>query len=50
VNGNIYSLGYYLADEIYLEWATLVKTISGSVSNKQKVFTAQQEACRKDVE
>jgi hypothetical protein len=50
VNGNIYSLGYYLADGIYPEWATLVKTISGPVSNKQKVFTAQQESCRKDVE
>jgi hypothetical protein len=27
-----------------------VKTISGSISNKQKVFASQQEPCRKDVE
>jgi hypothetical protein len=50
VNGNTYSLGYYLADGIYPEWATLVKSISAPISNKQKVFAAQQEACRKDVE
>jgi hypothetical protein len=50
VNGNTYSLGYYLADGIYHQWATLVKNISAPISNKQKVFAAQQEACRKDVE
>jgi len=50
VNGNTYSLGYYLADGIYPDWATLVKTISAPISNKQKVFAGQQEACRKDVE
>jgi hypothetical protein len=50
VNGNTYSLDYYLADGIYHQWATLVKSISAPISNKQKVFAAQQEACRKDVE
>jgi hypothetical protein len=50
VNNNIFSLGYYLADGIYPEWATLVKTISGPVNNKQKVFAAQEETCKKDVE
>ena len=42
VNDNIYSLGYYLADGIYPDWATLVKSIPLPVSNKQKVFSEQQ--------
>ncbi|KAL6647174.1 hypothetical protein ACP70R_014611 [Stipagrostis hirtigluma subsp. patula] len=50
VNGNPYTLGYYLGDGIYPDWATIVKSVSGPVSNKQTVFAAQQEACRKDVE
>ena len=50
VNGNPYTLGYYLGDGIYLEWVIIVKSVSGPVSNKQIVFASQQEACRKDVE
>jgi hypothetical protein len=50
VNGNPYCMGYYLTDGIYPEWATLVKSISAPVSNKQQVFAKQQESCRKDVE
>jgi hypothetical protein len=50
VNDNIYSLGYYLADDIYSDWATLVKSIPMPVSNKQKVFSERQESCRNDVE
>jgi hypothetical protein len=50
VNDNIYSLGYYLADAIYPDWATLVKSIPLPVSNKQKVFSEQQQSCLKDVE
>jgi hypothetical protein len=50
INGNPYTLGYYLGDGIYPDWATIVKSVSGPVSNKQTMFAAQQEACRKDVE
>jgi hypothetical protein len=50
VNGNTYSLGYYLADGIYPDWATLVKSISGPITNMEKIFAEQQEACRKEVE
>jgi hypothetical protein len=50
VNGNTYTLGYYLTDGIYPDWATLVKSISCVKSNKQSVFASQQEKCRKDIE
>jgi hypothetical protein len=50
LNGNIYNICYYLADGIFPDWATLVKTISAPISNKHKVYAERQEACRKDVE
>jgi hypothetical protein len=50
VNGNPYTMGYYLADKIYPDWATLVKTISALVSLKHQVFAGTQESCRKDME
>ncbi|KAF8380802.1 hypothetical protein HHK36_028296 [Tetracentron sinense] len=50
VNGNDYAMGYYLANGIYLQWSTFVKTISSPQGNKQKYFAAAQESARKDVE
>ncbi|TVU45067.1 hypothetical protein EJB05_04538, partial [Eragrostis curvula] len=41
VNGNKYTIGYYLADGIYPAWAT---------GNKKINFTGAQESARKDVE
>ena len=50
INGHDYSLGYYLADDIYPSWTTFVKTIPQPQGNKNKYFAKAQEACRKDVE
>jgi hypothetical protein len=50
VNGTEYNMGYYLADGIYPEWATFVKTIPLPQCDKDKLFAAHQEGARKDVE
>jgi hypothetical protein len=46
----MYNQGYYLADGIYLDWATLVKTLSQPWGLDQKHFVKMQEAQRKNVE
>jgi hypothetical protein len=38
INVNDYSMGYYLADEIYPSWAIFVKTIPEPQGNKKKYF------------
>jgi hypothetical protein len=50
INGHDYTMRYYLADGIYPQWSTFVKTISAPVEAKKKHFARIQEACRKDVE
>jgi hypothetical protein len=50
INGNEYTMDYYLADGIYPSWATFVKTIPEPRGNKNKYFAKAREACRKDVE
>jgi hypothetical protein len=50
VNGNQYDMGYYLADKIYSEWATFVKTVSAPQSLEDKLFSQRQGSMRKDVE
>nr|KYP50606.1 hypothetical protein KK1_027543 [Cajanus cajan] len=50
VNRTQYNMGYYLADGIYPEWATFLKTIPMPQGEKMKLFVKQQESARKDVE
>ncbi|KAI4969731.1 hypothetical protein ZWY2020_000645 [Hordeum vulgare] len=50
INGYQYNKGYYLADGIYPQWSTFVKTISNPQGEKRKKFAQIQESARKDVE
>nr|XP_043639605.1 uncharacterized protein LOC122610703 [Erigeron canadensis] len=49
-NGQQYTKGYYLADGIYPEWSTLVKSFKCPMDPKTTKFKRYQEAARKDVE
>ncbi|XP_052109291.1 uncharacterized protein LOC127744108 [Arachis duranensis] len=50
INGNNYTMGYYLTYGIYPEWAIFVKSISKPQGEKRKLFAQYQEGQRKDVE
>lgn len=50
VNGVEFRKGYYLADGIYPEWATLVKSFKCPIEEKNIKYKRFQEAARKDVE
>jgi len=50
INGHEYTMEYYLADEIYPNWSTFVKTIPRPLGAKRKYFASKQESARKDVE
>ena len=49
-NRTQYNMGYYLADDIYPDFVTFVKTISMPQGEKRKLFAQRQESARKDVE
>ncbi|XP_071688437.1 uncharacterized protein [Rutidosis leptorrhynchoides] len=49
VNGKHFTKGYYLADGIYPDWATLVKSFKSTVVPKTKKFKRYQESARKDI-
>nr|XP_043633317.1 uncharacterized protein LOC122604494 [Erigeron canadensis] len=42
-NGNHYEKGYYLGDDIYLVYATFVKTFSDPIDEKRRLFKKKQE-------
>nr|GEW37635.1 hypothetical protein [Tanacetum cinerariifolium] len=50
VNGVEYRNGYYLADGIYPEWASFVKSFTVATDLKHTYFKQRQESARKDVE
>nr|GEX32273.1 hypothetical protein [Tanacetum cinerariifolium] len=50
VNGFEYRNGYYLADGIYPEWASFVKSFTVATDLKHAYFKQRQESARKDVE
>ncbi|XP_071686551.1 protein ALP1-like [Rutidosis leptorrhynchoides] len=50
VNGNTYTNDYYLADDIYPDWATLIKVYSTPTEEPRIKFKRFQESARKDVE
>ena len=50
INGHEYKMGYYLADGIYPNGSTFVKTILCPQGLKKKHFAKAQESARKDVE
>ena len=50
IQGKQYDMRYYLADNIYPKWSTIVQTIHEPRGPKKKYFAMRQEACRKDVE
>ncbi|GJV29290.1 ALP1-like protein isoform X1 [Tanacetum coccineum] len=50
VNGVGYEKGYYLADDIYPQWTTFVKSFTVANDAKHAYFKKRQEVARKDVE
>ncbi|XP_071680459.1 uncharacterized protein [Lolium perenne] len=50
VMNNEYTIGYYLADGIYPDWATFVKSVKDPQDRIEAEFAKAQEAARKDIE
>ena len=50
VNDRKYNIGYFLSNDIYLRWATIVKTTCLRQGEKVRLFTKHQGSSKKDVE
>ncbi|XP_071678283.1 uncharacterized protein [Lolium perenne] len=50
VMNNEYSMGYYLADGIYPDWETFVKSVKDPQDRIEAEFAKAQELARKDIE
>jgi hypothetical protein len=50
INDHPYNKCYYLADGIYPDWSTFVKTIREPTEEKNRRFAKRHDACTKDVE
>ncbi|GJU50685.1 ALP1-like protein [Tanacetum coccineum] len=50
LNGVMFEKGYYLADDIYPQWATFVKSFTVANDVKHAYFKKRQESAQKDVE
>ncbi|XP_038693787.1 putative nuclease HARBI1 [Tripterygium wilfordii] len=50
INNHQYDMGYYLADGIYPQWSTIVKSIHMPQTQKAQNYAKAQESARKDVE
>ena len=46
----MYEKEYYLADEIYLQWATFVKSFTVTLEEKHGLFKRRKKGSPKDVE
>jgi hypothetical protein len=46
INGHQYDKGYYLTDDIYPRWSTLVKIIANPVYGGKKVWFARRKEVR----
>ncbi|GJZ26596.1 ALP1-like protein [Tanacetum coccineum] len=49
-NGVTFEKGYYLADGIYPQWASFVKSFTVTSSEKNILYKRKQEGARKDIE
>ncbi|GJS35340.1 ALP1-like protein isoform X1 [Tanacetum coccineum] len=49
-NGVTFEKGYYLADDIYPQWSSFVKSLTVANSEKNALFKRKQESARKDIE
>nr|GEV79585.1 hypothetical protein [Tanacetum cinerariifolium] len=49
-NGVTFEKGYYLADDIYLQWSSFIKSFTAANLEKNALFKRKQKSARKDVE